>query len=208
MTLLTHGVGSLAISSGSIDVLGYVDGKPVADPFKAIADLPEDHPYRLVGENDVRASLDWLKALCAKKDQEILRLSRVLGLETPRQPMKDGCEAALNLVKSQEKGKVNSVNEKFGFVVVSLGRNTRVQEQFGNRVNNVDPQIVNGAILTVARNMPSGEAEYINKVKIVRLDADCSIAEPIDKKGGREIEAGDMVYFADDEIARLVKNRK
>jgi len=149
-----------------------------------------------------------LKALCAKKDQEILRLSRVLGLETPRQPMKDGCEAALNLVKSQEKGKVNSVNEKFGFVVVSLGRNTRVQGQFGNRVNNVDPQIVNGAILTVARNMPSGEAEYINKVKIVRLDADCSIAEPIDKKGGKEIEAGDMVYFADDEIARLVKNRK
>ncbi len=66
VTLLTHGVGSLAISSGSIDVLGYVDGKAVTDPFKAMADLPEAHPYRLVGEADVRASLDWLKDLCGK----------------------------------------------------------------------------------------------------------------------------------------------
>ena len=66
VTLLTHGVGSLAISSGSIDVLGYVNGNAVSDPFKAMADLPENHPYRLVGEADVRASLDWLKELCAK----------------------------------------------------------------------------------------------------------------------------------------------
>ena len=36
VTLLTHGVGSLAISSGSIDVLGYVNGKAVADPFAAM----------------------------------------------------------------------------------------------------------------------------------------------------------------------------
>lgn len=66
VTLLTHGVGSLAISSGSIDVLGYVNGQAVADPFAAIADLPETHPYRLVGEDNVRASLDWLRGLCRK----------------------------------------------------------------------------------------------------------------------------------------------
>ena len=66
VTLLTHGVGSLAISSGSIDVLGYVDGKAVADPFAAMTELHATHPYRLVGETDVRASLAWLKELCAK----------------------------------------------------------------------------------------------------------------------------------------------
>ena len=74
VTLLTHGVGSLAISSGSIDVLGYVDGKAVADPFKAMADLPETHPYRLVGEADVRASLDWLKELCDKAHEKGLKV--------------------------------------------------------------------------------------------------------------------------------------
>ena len=149
-----------------------------------------------------------LNKLCQKKDNEILRLSRVLGLEVPREPMHDGSADALNLVKTQEKGRVLEVDNKFGFVVVSLGKNTRVQEQFGNRVNNVDPQIVEGAVLTVARNMPSGEAEYINKVKITRLNDNASIAEPMDKDAGKRIKIGDMVYFADDEVAKLVKDRK
>jgi uncharacterized coiled-coil DUF342 family protein len=142
------------------------------------------------------------------KDAEIARLNRVMGVEPPRSPLQDGCEAALNMVKSQQKGRILEVDDKFGFVVVSLGRNTRVQEAFGNKVNNVDPQIPQGTILTVARNMPSGEAEYINKVKIVRLDDNCSIAEPIDKQAGKRMREGDMVYLADDEIAKLLKNRK
>jgi len=48
----------------------------------------------------------------------------------------------------------------------------------------------------------------INKVKIVRLDDNCSIAEPIDKKGGKRIRKDDIVYLADDEIAKIIKNRK
>ena len=143
-----------------------------------------------------------------RKDMEILRLCKVLGLEVPRQPMLDGCEDSLNLVKSQQKGKILEVDDKFGFVVISLGKNTRVQEQFGNKVNDVDPQIPQGAVLTVAREMSSGDAEYINKIKITRLDDNASIAEPIDKRTGKRMRVGDTVYFADDEIARLIKNRK
>ena len=139
---------------------------------------------------------------------DIVRLNRVMGVEPERNPMDDGCEAALNMVKSQQKGRILTVDDKFGFVVVSLGRNTRVQEVYGNKVNNIDPQIPQGTILTVARYMPSGEAEYINKVKIVRLDDNCSIAEPIDKQAGQRMREGDMVYLADDEIAKLLKNRK
>lgn len=44
---------------GTIDVLGYTtetDG-PVERPLVAIRDLPEDHPYRLVGADDVREAL-------------------------------------------------------------------------------------------------------------------------------------------------------
>lgn len=147
-------------------------------------------------------------ATIKRKDMEILRLCKVLGLEVPRQPMLDGCEASLNMVKSQHKGKILEVDDKFGFVVISLGRNTRVQEQFGNKINDVDPQIPQGAVLTVARRMSSGDAEYINKVKITRLDDNASIAEPIDKKAGKRMRVGDIVYFADDEIARLLKVRK
>jgi len=154
------------------------------------------------------AQISKLNDLCKRKEQEILRLSKVLGLDVPREPMRDGCIDSLNLVKTQQKGRIIDVDDKFGFVVVSLGKATRVQEQFGNRINNVDPQIPQGCILTVARNMSSGEAEYINKVKIVRLDDNCSIAEPIDKKGGKRIRKDDIVYLADDEIAKIIKNRK
>jgi len=68
VTLITHGVGSLAISSGCIDVLGYADGSAVADPFEAISSLPKVHPYRLVGEDSVRTALDWFSELCHKGD--------------------------------------------------------------------------------------------------------------------------------------------
>lgn len=64
VTLITHGVGSLAISNGCIDVLGYVDGQRVCDPFDAIDTLSEGHPYRLVGKDQIRASVDWLQNLC------------------------------------------------------------------------------------------------------------------------------------------------
>ncbi len=169
-----------------------------------------------------------LNAVIAKKNSEIsalqknvaaqkaeIRRYRVLLKEedTTREILKDGCEAALQMVKSQQKGRIIEVDDKFGFVVVSLGKNTKVEDVFTtNRgkvvINYVDPQIPQGTILTVARYMPSGEAEYINKVKIVKLDDNCSIAEPIDKQAGKRMREGDMVYLADDEIAKLLKNRK
>ena len=89
VTLLTHGVGSLAISSGTVDVLGYVDGNAVTDPFEAMASLSEQHPYRLVGEESVRASLGWLRDLCRKSGltmtaaEENRRLVTVMGTLKP-----------------------------------------------------------------------------------------------------------------------------
>lgn len=67
VTLLTHGAGTLAISSGCIDVLGYQDGTRVENPFESMAALPAEHPYRLIGGADtVREALDWLKGICRK----------------------------------------------------------------------------------------------------------------------------------------------
>ncbi|WP_435364111.1 glycerol-3-phosphate dehydrogenase subunit GlpB [Haloarchaeobius sp. DYHT-AS-18] len=43
-------------ASGLADCLGYVgpDGDLLADPFSAIDDLPENHPYRITGEEAIR----------------------------------------------------------------------------------------------------------------------------------------------------------
>ena len=59
--MLTTGMGSLAISGGSIDLLGYVDGRYVADPWAGMAMLPANHPYRLMDEENVREALHFFQ---------------------------------------------------------------------------------------------------------------------------------------------------
>ena len=59
--LLSHKDSTLRSASGLVDVLGYApeangDG-PLADPFDAIPDLPDAHPYRIVGVEGVRDAL-------------------------------------------------------------------------------------------------------------------------------------------------------
>lgn len=67
VTLLTHGAGTLAISSGCIDVFGYQDGARVEDPFESMAALPAEHPYSLIGGAEtVREAVAWLKGVCKK----------------------------------------------------------------------------------------------------------------------------------------------
>ena len=54
--LVSYKKSTLRHASGLIDCLGYApDGRgPFADPYVAIPDLPDDHPYRVVGGEAVR----------------------------------------------------------------------------------------------------------------------------------------------------------
>jgi glycerol-3-phosphate dehydrogenase subunit B len=57
--LLSHKRSTLRNASGLVDVLGYApDGEgPLVDPFGAIPELPDRHPYRTVGVETVREGL-------------------------------------------------------------------------------------------------------------------------------------------------------
>jgi glycerol-3-phosphate dehydrogenase subunit B len=57
--LVANKKSTLRHASGLIDVLGYgPDGEgPLADPYAAFDDLPDDHPYAKVGESTVRDAL-------------------------------------------------------------------------------------------------------------------------------------------------------
>jgi glycerol-3-phosphate dehydrogenase subunit B len=56
--LVTHKENTLRNASGLIDVLGYHGSdEPIVEPFEAIPDLPDEHPYRRVGVDAVRESL-------------------------------------------------------------------------------------------------------------------------------------------------------
>lgn len=57
--LLSYKQSTLRNASGLIDVLGYTPGGngPLTEPYAAIPDLPEEHPYRTVGVQTVRESM-------------------------------------------------------------------------------------------------------------------------------------------------------
>ena len=66
--IVAKGLGALHWSAGTIDVLGYLPGAPFAveEPFAAIAQLPERHPYRILGAERVAASLRRFQTLIAQ----------------------------------------------------------------------------------------------------------------------------------------------
>ncbi len=76
VTLLCYGVGSLSISSACIDVLGYMGSERVKDPFSAMDKLPEEHPYRKIGSENVRAALRWFTNFCADAGIEMYNLAK------------------------------------------------------------------------------------------------------------------------------------
>ncbi len=55
--LITHKKSTLRHASGLIDVLGYIGDDPVADPFAALDELTDDHPYSVTGETAIRDGL-------------------------------------------------------------------------------------------------------------------------------------------------------
>jgi len=57
--LVTYKKSTLRHASGLIDILGYNGSDdPIADPFSAVDDLPEEHPYSVAGETAIRDGLD------------------------------------------------------------------------------------------------------------------------------------------------------
>lgn len=56
--VISEGMGCLAISAGCVDLLGYdANHNPVVDPWEAMKTLPPEHPYSLLGPENVAKSL-------------------------------------------------------------------------------------------------------------------------------------------------------
>lgn len=53
--VVASGQGALHFSSGSFDLLGYVDGEEVQSPIDKMSELHANHPYSLVGVENVKA---------------------------------------------------------------------------------------------------------------------------------------------------------
>lgn len=54
VSIVSSGQSSLHYSGGSLELLGYVNGREVTHPLEAISELPDDHPYRRIGVDKIR----------------------------------------------------------------------------------------------------------------------------------------------------------
>ncbi|MBR2509668.1 MAG: hypothetical protein IKB71_07960 [Lentisphaeria bacterium] len=137
-----------------------------------------------------------LNSTINKKNTEVKQLKRALGLEPSAvvQPWSDGCKESRLAVK----GKIIEINDKFGFYVVDIGKNTLVDQKIGNRINKINPKLVNNMQLTVARNMNTPEVKFVAKGKLTNVEDDCSIVEISDSTN--KVLIGDDVFFAKDDL--------
>ena len=59
--MLTNGKGSYLYSSGNIKVLDFKENNNSEknSPFLFLEDLPKEHPYKLIGKENVAQAIDW-----------------------------------------------------------------------------------------------------------------------------------------------------
>lgn len=61
VSVLSEGAGVLSIGSGAVDFLGYINGKRITDnPFNHIKELADNHPYKILGEENIKESFNFL----------------------------------------------------------------------------------------------------------------------------------------------------
>lgn len=142
------------------------------------------------------ANIKRLNQTIVQKNKEIAKHKLALKV-TPKDdvdPWLDGSREA----RLEVKGKVIEINEKFGFYVVSFGKNTLVEQQIGKVVRKVNPKLINNMKLTVARNMNTPDVKFIAKGKTTNVQDNCTIIEITDS--GNKLLIGDDVFFARDDL--------
>ena len=63
VTIVASGQSTMLFNGGSMEMMGYVDGKAVENPLEAIASLPESHPYRKIGADRIASIAERVKLL-------------------------------------------------------------------------------------------------------------------------------------------------
>ncbi|OGV31032.1 MAG: hypothetical protein A2020_00150 [Lentisphaerae bacterium GWF2_45_14] len=106
------------------------------------------------------------------------------------------------------KGKVVEMNDKWDFVVIDLGKHTKVKQQVGKReIDNVVMLPANEEMV-VARDLGT-DNQFVGKIKITKVYDNCAIANVLpNPKGSSAVKIGDTVYFSEDAITGILKSKE
>ena len=188
------------VSEPSLDGDDYADAlSTVANSLKSKKDEFEQTKTELSNQKEKVADLndkltqklDELKSKDKKIKELADKLKPFINTEDPdgggQGPVTPQSE--MDLVKML-KGKILRVNKKWGFVMIDLGKDNKMEIGSKKKVEK-SVALPEGQIMTVKRN-----DKYIGDIRIVKVNNDCSIADMIKKSGDNSIQPGDIVYFA------------
>ena len=125
------------------------------------------------------------------RDKRIADLKKALGMD-----VKDDTPlwaAGSAEARKQLVGKVIEVDEGHGYIVVDLGKNTRVIQTLGKKTVEIDPRIVKGLELVVVDGDIADAAKFVSRIKVDEVGDKCSTANI--PAGSKAIKSGYMVYW-------------
>jgi hypothetical protein len=94
------------------------------------------------------------------------------------------------LVKKLE-GKVIEVNGKWDFVVIDLGKNSKISLPEGKKKRDIPVPLPEGKVMMIYRG-----SEYIAKIRITRVNDNTAIADVLPDVRNGNVLVGDKVFFA------------
>ena len=138
------------------------------------------------------------KVVIADRDGQIASFQRALALpaaEASVRPWTSGSAEA----RAQLVGSVIAVNPKYGYIAIDFGKYSVVQQNIGNRVLEVNPNVEPGMALIITRKEAS-KSDFITKVTIAKVGETTSIADiPSDAK---PIKVGDVVTVSVEDLPK------
>lgn len=152
-------------------------------------------------EGDIRrlnGTIATQKNMISDRDMQITSFQRALGFSDSRGGAMTPWNAGSPEARAAFEGKVIAVNTKFGYIAIDAGKYTVVQQQIGNRVSEVNPNIEAGLPMLVTRRNGNQE-EFIARIQISQVGEISSIANiPPESK---PIRVGDIVTIVVEKTA-------
>lgn len=97
------------------------------------------------------------------------------------------------------KGTVIEVNRKWDFVVIDLGSENKMTVPAGkDKTREIVVPLPQNWVMTAAR-----DDNFLAKLKIIRVNQNCAIADILPEQRKSDIQVGDQVYFGDDALSEM-----
>ncbi|MBR2372751.1 MAG: hypothetical protein IKA87_00810 [Lentisphaeria bacterium] len=143
----------------------------------------------------LRGNIKKLTGDVADRDSQIVSFQRAFGLPASGSGATPWLPGSVESRRKLE-GKVVSVNNKYGYIAINIGKYTVVEQNIGNRTIEINPNVEPGMPLLITRKSGSS-SDFISRVLIAQVGETSSIANiPTDAKN---IKVGDTVTIAIDE---------